>query len=281
MNGLMMDQPLLISSLLTHAERHHGDQQIVSRRVEGDVHRYTFRELAERARRMANALDAHGIDMGDRVATLAWNGYRHMELYYAVSGSGAVLHTLNPRLHPDQVAWIVNHAEDGILFFDMSFLPLVEAIADRVPTVKAFVAMTDRAHMPANSKIRGLLCYEELVADHPAEFCWPRLDEQRASSLCYTSGTTGNPKGALYSHRSTVLHTYAAALPDALNCSAQDAILPVVPMFHVNAWGLPYVACMVGAKLVFPGPWLDGKSLHDLIEAEGVTVSAGVPTVWQ
>ncbi|MBS0343915.1 MAG: long-chain-fatty-acid--CoA ligase, partial [Proteobacteria bacterium] len=281
MNGLMMDQPLLISSLLTHAERHHGDQLIVSRRVEGDVHRYTFREMAARARRMANALDAHGIDMGERVATLAWNGYRHMELYYAVSGSGSVLHTLNPRLHPDQVAWIVNHAEDRILFFDLSFLPLVEAIAERVPTVKAFVAMTDRAHMPATSKIRGLLCYEELVADHSADFQWPRLDEQRASSLCYTSGTTGNPKGALYSHRSTMLHTYAAALPDALNCSAQDAILPVVPMFHVNAWGLPYVACMVGAKLVFPGPWLDGKSLHELIESEGVTLSAGVPTVWQ
>ncbi|MBS0454853.1 MAG: long-chain-fatty-acid--CoA ligase [Proteobacteria bacterium] len=281
MNGLMMDQPLLISALLTHAERHHGDQQIVSRRVEGDVHRCTFREMAARARRMANALDAHGIDMGDRVATLAWNGYRHMELYYAVSGSGSVLHTLNPRLHPDQVAWIVNHAEDRIIFFDLSFLPLVEAIADRVPTVKAFVAMTDRAHMPATSKIRGLLCYEELVDDHSADFQWPHLDEQRASSLCYTSGTTGNPKGALYSHRSTMLHTYAAALPDALNCSAQDAILPVVPMFHVNAWGLPYVACMVGAKLVFPGPWLDGKSLHDLIESEGVTLSAGVPTVWQ
>jgi len=281
MNGSMMDQPLLISSLLTHAERHHGDQLIVSRRVEGDVHRYTFRELAARARRMANALDAHGIEMGERVATLAWNGYRHMELYYAVSGSGSVLHTLNPRLHPDQVAWIVNHAEDRILFFDLSFLPLVEAIADRVPTVKAFVAMTDRAHMPATSKIRGLLCYEELVDDHSSEFFWPHLDEQRASSLCYTSGTTGNPKGALYSHRSTVLHTYAAALPDALNCSARDAILPVVPMFHVNAWGLPYIACMVGAKLVFPGPWLDGKSLHELIEAEGVTLSAGVPTVWQ
>ncbi|WP_093381333.1 3-(methylthio)propionyl-CoA ligase [Variovorax sp. OV329] len=281
MNGLMMDQPLLISALLTHAERHHGDQQIVSRRVEGDVHRCTFRELGARARRMANALDAHGIDMGDRIATLAWNGYRHMELYYAVSGSGAVLHTLNPRLHPDQVAWIVNHAEDRILFFDLSFLPLVEAIVDRVPTVKAFVAMTDRAHMPATSKIRGLLCYEELVEDHSSEFHWPRFDEQRASSLCYTSGTTGNPKGALYSHRSTMLHTYAAALPDALNCSAADVILPVVPMFHVNAWGLPYVACMVGAKLVFPGPWLDGKSLHELIESEGVTLSAGVPTVWQ
>ena len=281
MNGSMMDQPLLISSLLTHAERHHGEQQIVSRRVEGDVHRYTFSDLAARARRMANALAARDIAMGERIATLAWNGYRHMELYYAVSGSGAVLHTLNPRLHPDQVAWIVNHAQDGMLFFDLSFLPLVEAVPDRVPTVKAFVAMTDRAHMPAASKIPGLLCYEELLEAQTDQFEWPRFDEHSASSLCYTSGTTGNPKGALYSHRSTVLHTYAAALPDSLNCSAADAILPVVPMFHVNAWGLPYVACMVGAKLVFPGPWLDGKSLHELIESEGVTLSAGVPTVWQ
>jgi len=281
MQGLMMQPPLLISTLLTHAERHHGEREIVSRRVEGDVHRYTYRDLAARARKMANALAARKIAGGDRIATLAWNGYRHMELYYAVSGSGAVLHTLNPRLHPDQVVWIADHAEDQVLFFDLTFLPLVEAIAPRVKTIKAFVAMTDRAHMPVATKIANLLCYEELIDAHDARFDWPTFDENTASSLCYTSGTTGNPKGALYSHRSTVLHTYAAALPDALNCSARDVILPVVPMFHVNAWGLPYVACMVGAKLVFPGPWLDGKSLHDLFESEGVTVSAGVPTVWQ
>ncbi|MGR4869312.1 3-(methylthio)propionyl-CoA ligase [Variovorax sp. LARHSF232] len=281
MYGSMMEQPLLISTLLTHAERHHGEQEIVSRRVEGDLHRTTYRELAQRSRRLANALAARGIRFGDRVATLAWNGYRHMELYYAVSGSGAVLHTLNPRLHADQVNWIADHAEDQILFFDLSFLPLVEAIAPRVSTIKAFVAMTDRAHMPVEAKIPGLLCYEDLVEAHSDAFAWPEFDEKTASSLCYTSGTTGNPKGALYSHRSTVLHTYAAALPDSLNCSARDVILPVVPMFHVNAWGLPYVACMVGAKLVFPGPWLDGKSLHELFEAEGVTMSAGVPTVWQ
>ena len=281
MNGLMMQQPLLVSTLLTHAERHHGEQEIVSRRVEGDVHRTTYRELAQRARRMANALAARGIKHGDRIATLAWNGYRHMELYYAVSGSGSVLHTMNPRLHPDQVVWIADHAEDQILFFDLTFLPLIEAIAPRVATIKAFVAMTDRAHMPATTKIDNLLCYEELIEAQSPHFDWPTFDENTASSLCYTSGTTGNPKGALYSHRSTLLHTYAAALPDALNCSASDVILPVVPMFHVNAWGLPYVACMVGAKLVFPGPWLDGKSLYDLFESEGVTMSAGVPTVWQ
>jgi fatty-acyl-CoA synthase len=277
----MMQQPLLISSLLVHAERHHGEQEVVSRRVEGDIHRSTYRELAARSRRMANALAAQGIAFGDRVATLAWNGYRHMELYYAASGSGAVLHTLNPRLHPDQVVWIADHAEDRILFFDLSFLPLVEAVAARVKTVKAFVLMTDRAHMPAASSVPNLLCYEELIAGASDHFDWPQIDENAASSLCYTSGTTGHPKGALYSHRSTVLHTYAAALPDALNCSARDTILPVVPMFHVNAWGLPYAACMVGAKLVFPGPFLDGKSLHDLFESERVTVSAGVPTVWQ
>jgi fatty-acyl-CoA synthase len=281
MNGLMMQQPLLISSLLTHAERHHGEQEVVSRRVKGDLHRSTYRELAARSRRMANALAARGIAFGDRVATLAWNGYRHLELYYAASGSGAVLHTLNPRLHPDQVVWIADHAEDRILFFDLSFLPLVEAVASRVKTIKAFVLMSDRAHMPAASPIANLLCYEELIADASDEFDWPLFDENTASSLCYTSGTTGNPKGALYSHRSTLLHTYAAALPDALNCSARDTILPVVPMFHVNAWGLPYAACMVGAKVVLPGPFLDGKSLHDLFEREGVTVSAGVPTVWQ
>ena len=281
MNGLMMQQPLLVSTLLTHAERHHGEQEIVSRRVEGDTHRTTYRELAQRARRMANALAARGIKQGDRIATLAWNGYRHMELYYAVSGSGSILHTMNPRLHPDQVVWIADHAEDQILFFDLTFLPLIEAIAPRVKTIRAFVAMTDRAHMPASSTIPNLFCYEDMVEGHSSEFAWPTFDENTASSLCYTSGTTGNPKGALYSHRSTVLHTYAAALPDALNCSARDVILPVVPMFHVNAWGLPYVACMVGAKLVFPGPWLDGKSLYDLFESEGVTMSAGVPTVWQ
>lgn len=281
MNGLMMQQPLLISNLLKHAERHHGEREIVSRRAEGDLHRTSYAELAVRARRLANAIEAHGIGFGDRVATLAWNGYRHLELYYAVSGSGAVLHTLNPRLHPDQLAWIIEHAEDRMLCFDLSFLPLVEAIASRLPTVKAFVLMTDRAHMPAASKVPNLICYEELIESHEPTYEWPVFDENTASSLCYTSGTTGNPKGALYSHRSTLLHSFAAALPDALNCSAQDVILPVVPMFHVNAWGLPYVACLVGAKLVFPGPALDGKSLHDLFEAEGVTVSAGVPTVWQ
>lgn len=280
MNGQMMQQSLLISNLLVHAERHHGDQEVVSRRVEGDIHRYCFKDLAARARKMANALKAMGMPSGARIGTLAWNGYRHMELYYAVSGSGLVLHTLNPRLHADQFAYIVDHAEDDILFFDLTFMPLVEAVAGRLKSCKKFVAMTDRAHMPT-TKLGNLLCYEELLEAQSDQFTWPTLDENAAASLCYTSGTTGNPKGVLYSQRSTVLHTYAAALPDALNCSANDVILPVVPMFHVNAWGLPYIACMVGAKLVFPGPALDGKSLYELFEAEQVTLSAGVPTVWQ
>jgi len=285
MNGLMMEQPLLISSLLVHAERHHGGQEVVSRRVEGDIHRETYRELAARSRRMAKALAALGVARGQRVATLAWNGYRHMELYYAVSGSGAVLHTLNPRLHPDHIVYIADHAEDAVLFFDMTFLPVIEAIASRVKTVKHFVAMTDRARMPAfakgETKVANLLCFEDLIDEQDDRFEWPSFDENLASSLCYTSGTTGNPKGVLYSHRSTLLHTFAIALPDALNCSARDVILPVVPMFHVNAWGLPYAACMMGSKMVLPGPGLDGKSLYELFETERVTLSAGVPTVWQ
>jgi fatty-acyl-CoA synthase len=281
MQGQMQAQPLLISTLLTHAERHHGTQEVVSRRVEGDIHRTTYGELARRSRQMAKALDTLGVQEGTRVGTIAWNGYRHLELYYAASGSGAVLHTLNPRLHADQVVWIADHAEDQVLFFDKTFLPLVEAVASRLATVKHFVLMADREHMPDQTAIPKLLCYEDLVASQDDAYIWPQLDENSASSLCYTSGTTGHPKGVLYSHRSTVLHTFASSLPDALNLSARDVVLPVVPMFHVNAWGLPYSACMVGAKLVLPGPGLDGASLYELFETEGVTVSAGVPTVWQ
>jgi fatty-acyl-CoA synthase len=278
--GQMMQQPLLISSLIQHADRHFGGNEIVSRRVEGDIHRYTYRECHQRARQLASALQALGVGMGDRVGTLAWNGYRHLELYYAISGSGAVNHTINPRLHPDQVAYIINHAEDGCLFFDLTFLHLVESVAARCPTIKRYVAMTDRAHMPAGARIPGLLCYEELIAQNADDFRWPVFDENAAATLCYTSGTTGNPKGVLYSHRSTVLHTYASCMPDALNISGREVVLPAVPMFHVNAWGIPYSAPLTGAKLVFPGPALDGKSLHALFEQEKVTFSAGVPTVW-
>jgi fatty-acyl-CoA synthase len=280
MQGLMMDTPLLITNLIGHADRHHGETEIVSKTVEGDIHRYNYRAAHKRARRLAKALQALGVRAGERVATLAWNGYRHFEIYYAVAGSGAVIHTINPRLFPEQIAYIAGHAEDKVVFFDLTFLPLVEKLAPQLKSVKSFVLMTDRAHMPKQSAIPGLLCFEELIEAQDDRYEWPSFDERTAACLCYTSGTTGNPKGALYSHRSTMLHAYAAALPDALNLSARDVVLPVVPMFHVNAWGLPYSCALTGTKLVFPGPHLDGKSLHELFEAEGVTMSAGVPTVW-
>jgi len=280
MLGLMQEQPLLISRLIDHAARHHGEAEIVSRRVEGDLHRTTYRETAARARRVANALDRLGLGFSDRVATLAWNGYRHLELYFGVSGSGRVMHTINPRLVPEQVAWIANHAEDQVLCFDMTFLPIVKAIWSKCTTVKHWIALCDADKLPADSGIAGLRSYEDWIGAESETCRWPEFDERSAAVLCYTSGTTGNPKGALYSHRSTLLHAWGVALPDSLGLSARDAILPVVPMFHVNAWGLPYAAAMTGAKLVFPGAALDGKSVYELIESERVTMAAGVPTVW-
>jgi acyl-CoA synthetase (AMP-forming)/AMP-acid ligase II len=280
MHGLMMDVPLLISGLIRHADRHHGDTEIVSKRVEGDLHRYTYREAHARARRLARALGRLGLRMHDRAGTLAWNGHRHFEIYYAVAGTGSVIHTINPRLFPEQIVYIANHAEDQVLFFDLTFLPLVEKLAPVLKTVKHYVLMTDRAHMPEKSAIPGLKCYEELLAAEDDRYEWPEFDERTAACLCYTSGTTGNPKGVLYHHRSTILHAYGGALPDVLNLSARDVVLPVVPMFHVNAWGLPYSCAAMGTKLVFPGQHLDGKSLHELFEAERVSMSAGVPTVW-
>jgi acyl-CoA synthetase (AMP-forming)/AMP-acid ligase II len=278
MHGLMMDAPLLISDLIRHADRHHGATEIVSKTVEdGAIHRYTYRDAHARSRRLANVLKKLGTKPHDRVATLAWNGYRHFEIYYAVAGSGAVIHTINPRLFPDQITYIANHAEDKVLFFDLTFVPLVEKLAPQLKSVKHFVCMTDRKHMPAQA---GWLCYEELIDKEKADFEWPTFDEKTAACLCYTSGTTGNPKGALYSHRSTMIHAYAAALPDTLNIHARQVVLPVVPMFHVNAWSMPYSCALTGAKMVFPGQHLDGKSLYELFEAEGVTLSAGVPTVW-
>jgi fatty-acyl-CoA synthase len=280
MQGLMMDMPLLISGLLRHADRNHGDTEIVSRTVEGDVHRYTYRDAHARARKLAKALAALGVQAGDRVGTLAWNGHRHYELYYAISGMGAVINTVNPRLFADQIVYISNHAENVALFFDPTFVPLVEKLAPQLKSIRRYVLMTDRARMPAKSAIPNLLCYEELLQAQDDRFEWPSFDERTAAALCYTSGTTGNPKGTLYSHRSTIIHAYGAALPDALDLSARDCVLPVVPMFHANAWSLPYGCTMVGAKMVFPGPHLDGKSVYELIEQEKVTMSAGVPTVW-
>jgi len=281
MLGLMQSQPLLISGLIEFAERHHGDAEIVSRRVEGDIHRYTYKDSARRARQVAGALDGLKLAFGDRVATLAWNGYRHFELYYGVSGSGRVLHTINPRLHPDQIAWIANHAEDQVLCFDLSFLPLVQAVHARCSTIKHYIAMCEEGKLPKDSGVPNLISYESWIAGQSGTYAWPSFDENTASSMCYTSGTTGHPKAALYSHRSSTLHAYAAALPDVMGLSARDAVLPVVPMFHVNAWGIPYSAALTGAKLVLPGPAMDGKSIYELLESEKVTYAAGVPTVWQ
>ena len=280
MLGLMQDQPLLISTLIDFAERNHREAQIVSRRVEGDLHRTTYAEVAKRSRQVANALDRLGLAFSDRVATLAWNGYRHLELYFGITGSGRVVHTVNPRLLPEQIAWIANHAEDQVMCFDMTFLPIVKAIWSKCTTVKHWIALCDADKLPADTGIPGLQSYEGWIGVEPTTCTWPQFDERSAAALCYTSGTTGNPKGALYSHRSTLLHAFAGALPDSLGLSARDTILPVVPMFHVNAWGLPYAAAMTGAKLVFPGAALDGKSVYDLIEGEQVTMAAGVPTVW-
>src|SRR3954468_9149468 len=275
MQGLMMEMPLLVSGLIKHADRFHGSTEIDSKTIEGTVHRYGWADAPLRAKRVAKALKRLGVAMNDRVGTLAWNSYRHLEVYYGVAGSGAVIHTINPRLFPDQITYIANHAEDKVVFFDTTFAPLVEKLSPALKTVKHWVAMTDRAHTP-----KGTLCYDELIDAEDEDYEWPTFDENTAVCLCYTSGTTGNPKGALYSHRSTMIHAYAAALPDTLGLSARDVILPVVPMFHVNAWSLPYSCTMTGAKMVFPGPHLDGKSLHQLFESEGVTMSAGVPTVW-
>ncbi|MDQ8704043.1 3-(methylthio)propionyl-CoA ligase [Streptomyces sp. LHD-70] len=284
MNGLMMHQQLLVSSLLTHAERHHANTEVVSVRCEGDIHRYTFRDLAHRSRQVAQAVEALGVGPGDRVATLAWNGYRHLELYYGVSGAGSVLHTLNPRLHPDQLVWIINNADDSVLFFDLTFVDLIRQIAPRVPCVRKFVLLSDAEHLaaawPADDALE-VAPYEDLVAAQDGDYTWPTFDEKQAASLCYTSGTTGHPKGVLYSHRSTVLHSYGVALPDSMGLSARDVVMPVVPMFHVNAWGIPYAACLTGTKLVLPGKDLSGAALTALQEAEGVTISGSVPTVWQ
>jgi fatty-acyl-CoA synthase len=278
MLGRMMNLPLLISSLIRHADVCHGDTEIVSRLSEGGIHRYTYRDAHRRARQLARALRALGVQEGERIGTLAWNGHRHFEIYFAVSGMGAICHTINPRLFPEQIRYIIGHAEDAWVCFDIGFAPLVEQIAPHCPGVKGWIALTGRAHMPHCAQ--PLLCYEELLDAQCDDYDWPQFDENTASSLCYTSGTTGNPKGVLYSHRSTVLHSYGVCMPDVFGLSAREVLCPVVPMFHVNAWGTPYAAAMAGSKLVLPGPHLDGASLADLFEAERVTASAGVPTVW-
>jgi fatty-acyl-CoA synthase len=283
MQGLMQQPPLLISTILRHAARHHAAGEIVSKTTEGAIHRTTYAALESRARRLTRVLARLGIGEQDRVGTLAWNGYRHLEVYYAAPGMGAICHTINPRLHPDDIAFIITHAGDAVLFADTSFTALLETIAPRLKDcVRAIVLMTDAANMPALALPAGMAlhCYDALMDAADDDFTWPSFEETTASALCYTSGTTGRPKGVLYSHRSTVLHAYAISMPDVLCLRATDRILPVVPMFHVNAWGIPYGAALAGTSLVLPGRHLDGASLHALLNAERVNFTCGVPTVW-
>lgn len=280
MHGLMQAEPLTTSSILEHAERCHGGQSIVSRMVEGPIHRYTYRELAGRSRRLANALLSMGMTGDDVVGTLAWNGFRHVESWYAVTGLGLVLHTINPRLSPEQLTYIINDAEDRIILIDLTFVPLLESIADKLPALRDIVILTDREQMPVTS-LRSVHCYEELLEQSPASLHWPALPENTASSLCYTSGTTGKPKGVLYSHRSNVLHALSVCTPNVMGLGMQSVVLPVVPMFHANAWGIIHAGPMAGSRLVLPGPLMDGKNLHELITGEEVDVAAAVPTIWQ
>jgi fatty-acyl-CoA synthase len=279
--GLMMEQPLLLSGIIEHAALQHGATEIVSRETHGPLFRYTYAQCAARARRLANALAAMGLQPGDAVGTIAWNNHRHLEAYYAVSGSGMVIHTCNPRLHPQQLAYVVDHAEDQVVLFDATFAPLVKGIAAHCPKVRAWVCLADPEHTPEIEGVANVLSYEALLGPCNDTFAWPSFDERTAAALCYTSGTTGNPKGALYSHRAITLNAMSICVPDALSLSAGETMLPVVPMFHINAWCIPYAAPIAGTKLVLPGPRLDGPSLYELMESERVTVSAGVPTIWQ
>jgi len=279
LQGLMQDRPLLVSMLIEHAAQWHRNVEITSGATEGGIHRYTYADAQRRAKQVANALTAIGVQSGDRIATLAWNSHRHLELYFGVSGIGAVLHTINPRLDRAQIDFIIRDAEDRYVFFDLSFLETIESLAPKLPQVRGFVAMTAREQLPA-TRLANLLCYEDLIAEYSHDFDWPLFDETTASSLCYTSGTTGSPKGVLYSHRSTLLHSLAACAVDGLGISSRESILLAVPMFHVNGWGVPYAAPMSGAKLVLPGVKLDGASLYGLMRSEGVTMALGVPTVW-
>jgi fatty-acyl-CoA synthase len=279
MQGLMQDWPLVVPSILEHANVNHPEQEIVTRSVEGPIHRYTYADLYKRAKRCAKALRKLGVREGDVVATLAWNTYRHMEAWYGLMGLGAVCHTLNPRLFPEQIVYIANHAGDKYLFTDLTFVPICAAIQDKCPGIKGFIVMTDRAHMP-EGKLRNAICYEDLIAEADDDLEWTKVDENAACGLCYTSGTTGNPKGVVYTHRSNVLHALTVNQADAFGTRASDSVMPVVPMFHANAWAIAFAAPMVGAKMVMPGGQMDGKSIHELLETEKVTFTAAVPTVW-
>jgi acyl-CoA synthetase (AMP-forming)/AMP-acid ligase II len=279
MQGLMQDWPLLVPSVLDYARDNHPEREIVSRSVEGPIHRYTYLDMHARAKRCAKALSRLGLRAGDVVATLAWNTHRHMESWYGIMGIGAVCHTLNPRLFTDQLVYIANHAEDRYLLLDLTFVPIAEAIAARCPTIKGYIILTDRAHMPT-TKLHNVLCYEELLAAEDENFDWVQVDERAAAGICYTSGTTGNPKGVVYSHRSNVLHAMAINNPDVLGLRSADSVMPIVPLFHANAWGITFAAPMSGSKIVNPGAKLDGASVFQLLEDEQVTCTAAVPTVW-
>jgi fatty-acyl-CoA synthase len=280
MYGLMSERPLLISSLLDHAARYHGKTEIISSDSEGKITRSNYNEVNTRAKKIAQALIKLGAQKGDTIATMAWSNVRHYELYFGISGIGSICHTINPRLFTEQLIFIINDAKDKFLFVDIDFIPLIEKLFDKVSFIQKLIVLCDKKEMPQSSTINNLICYEELIESEDGEFSWPMFDEKTASSLCYTSGTTGNPKGVLYAHRSTVIHAFAAAAPDAMNLSARDVIMPIAPMFHANAWAIPYVTTMVGAKLVLPGRNLDGKSVQHLIESERVTFTAAVPTIW-
>ena len=275
-----MDRPLLISGILEHAEAQHGQSQMVSRETHGSVFRYSIKECAARVKKLANALADLGLPAGTAIGSLAWNNHRHVEIYYAVSGSGLVIHTCNPRLHLEQLIFIINHAEDRVFFFDTTFAPLVACLAPRCPNIIAWICMTDAENMPALDAVANVYCYETFIASEDENFEWPQFDERASAAICYTSGTTGNPKGALYSHRAIVLNAMTICLPGMLGLSVREAMLPIVPMFHINGWCAPYGCLIGGAKLVLPGPRLDGPGLYELMENEQVTVSAGVPTVW-
>ena len=277
--GLMMDRPLLISAIIEHAAAQFGDVEVVSRETHGPLFRYTYAQCAARSRKLANALKGLGLEAGSAVGSIAWNNHRHLEAYFAVSGSGMVMHTCNPRLAPQQLIYIINHAEDAALLFDSTFAPLIKGIAPYCPKVKNWICLSDAANLPVVEGV-STVCYEDLIAPHSEQFDWPEFDERSGAALCYTSGTTGNPKGALYSHRAIVINALSGCIPGILSLSPSDTVLPVVPMFHINAWCIPYAAPIGGARLVLPGPRLDGASLYELMEGERVTVSAGVPTIW-
>ncbi|MFP4002517.1 MAG: AMP-binding protein, partial [Alphaproteobacteria bacterium] len=279
MQGLMQDWPLLVHRIIDHAARNHGEREIVTRTLEGPIHRYTYADLHSRARKVANALTDSGVKLGDRVGTLAFNTYRHLEAWYGIMGMGAVCHTINPRLFPDQIAYIINHAEDDVLLVDPPFAPILEKIADQISRVRNFVFLTDSAHMP-DTKLPGVLCYEDWMGAQSDDFKWPEFDENTAAGMCYTSGTTGNPKGVVYSHRSNVIHALVANSGDALAMGARNVMLPVVPMFHANAWAITFAAPAAGAKLVLPGGRMDGEAIYELLDAERVDTTAAVPTVW-